>query len=90
MKKRIIVKVFGEVQGVFFRVGVREKAEELRLVGWVRNVADGTVEILAEGEEGNLKKLISYCKEGPRFAKVERVEVEWEEASGEFGEFMIR
>jgi len=90
MKKKIIIKVFGDVQGVFFRTFVKEKASELGLVGWVRNAKDRMVELLAEGEEENLKKMIDYCKEGPKFAKVDRTEVKWEEAVGEFQEFMIR
>jgi len=90
MIKQIILKVYGIVQGVFFRTFVKAKADELRLVGWVKNAADGSVEVLAEGDEENLKKLIGYCKEGPKFAKVNRVEINWAEATGEFGEFMIK
>ena len=90
MKKGLVLKIYGEVQGVFFRAFVKERADELGLLGWVQNAADRTVQILAEGEEENLKKLISYCKEGPRFAKINNVEIKWAEASGEFGGFMIR
>lgn len=90
MKKRVIIKVQGTVQGVFFRASVAEKAKELGLNGWARNAADGTVEILAEGEEENLKQLIKYCQGGPEFANVQRVEVKYEEANGEFSRFMIK
>jgi len=89
MLKAINVIIHGNIQGVFFRAFVKEKADDLRLVGWVQNTSDGTVEILAQGREENLKKLIGYCKEGPRFAKIDRVEIKWEEASGEFDKFMI-
>jgi len=88
--KQIIITIYGRVQGVFFRDGVKREADKLNLVGWTRNTPEGTVEVLAEGEEENLKKLLDYCKEGPKFAKVEEVKVKWSEASGEFNEFMIK
>jgi len=90
MLKGIIIKIYGQVQGVFFRAFVKERAGELDLVGWVYNMPVGTVEIIAEGEEENLKKLIEYCKEGPKFAKVDRVEVKWMEAGGKFEAFEIK
>ncbi len=90
MIKRIIIKIYGSVQGVFFRVNCADEAKKLNLVGWTRNEPDGSVRILAEGEEDNLKKLVLYCQSGPKFAKVDRVEVGWSEATGEFVEFMIR
>jgi len=89
MTKRAVIKAHGLVIGVFFRAYVSKKAEELELVGSVNNETDGTVKIISEGEEENLKKLIEYCKVGPKFAKVDRVEVEWEEASGAFNKFEI-
>lgn len=88
--KRVFLKISGQVQGVFFRVFVRDKAQRLSLVGWVCNAADGTVQVLAQGIEDNLKKLIKYCQDGPKFAKVDKVEVRWEEANGEFGNFEIK
>lgn len=90
MLKAVKVIIRGNVQGVFFRAQTKQKADELKLVGWVRNEKDDTVKILAEGEEENLKKLIDYCQEGPKFAKVEEVKIEWSEASNEFTEFTIR
>lgn len=90
MKKQVIIKVLGMVQGVFFRAFVEEKAKELGLVGWVRNEEKGTVKIVAEGQEEPLKKLIDYCQQGSRFAKVDKVEVEWLQATGEFSDFEIR
>jgi acylphosphatase len=90
MKKQVAIKIFGEVQRVGFRYFVYKKAMELGLVGWAQNEADGAVGILAEGEENDLKKLIEYCQAGPEFAKVDRVEVKWKEASGGLEEFMIR
>lgn len=90
MRKRVIIKVSGAVQGVFFRAHIFDKAQEILLVGWVFNEPDGTVKIVAEGEEEKLKKLIEYCKEGPKFAKIEKIKVKWEEAKNEFKEFEIR
>lgn len=90
MVKKIKIKVFGEVQGVFFRYSTKEKANQLELKGWVRNVEDGTVEIMAEGEEEKLKKFIDWCYIGPPAAKVEKMEIEWQEAEGEFEIFEIR
>lgn len=83
------LKIYGEVQGVFYRTQTKQKANELGLSGWVRNEPDGTVEIVAEGEEENLKKLIDFCYNVPS-ARVEKIDVGWEEARGECGEFKIR
>lgn len=90
MNKRAIIQVYGSVQGVFFRAFVLEKAKDLGLVGWVTNKPNGIVNILAEGDENSLKKLIQYCQSGPKFAKVDRVEVKWEEAEGEIKNFVIK
>jgi acylphosphatase len=86
-EKRVKVKISGRVQGVFFRLGTVKKARELNLAGWVRNVPDGTVEILAEGEKEALLELLDWCKKGPRLAQVEEVEPRWEKASGKFSQF---
>lgn len=88
--KRIEVKVYGGVQGVFFRQGVKDMAEELGLTGWVSNELDGSVKIVAEGEEENLQKLVDWCKKGTNWSKVEDIKFEWQEASGEFSSFAIR
>ncbi len=75
--KNFKIKVSGKVQGVWFRQSTLDKARELRLAGTVRNMPDGTVEIEAEGEEPNLQKLISWCRQGPEHAEV--ADVAWEE-----------
>ncbi|MDP1629737.1 MAG: acylphosphatase [bacterium] len=90
MIKRLRVKVFGDVQGVFFRYAAEEKARILGLAGWAKNTDDGAVEILAEGDEKRLKEFLDWCYLGPPTAKVEKTEVEWEEATGEFKDFEIR
>ena len=77
MDVRAHIWIYGEVQGVFFRRTAKLKAEELGLVGWVRNRPDGGVEAVAQGPKTSVNKLIVWCKKGPPFAKVEKVEVEW-------------
>ena len=74
---RVRIKVFGQVQGVFFRHNAKQIAESLNLVGWVKNNPDSSVEAEACGEKENLEKFIVWCKKGPSFANVEKVEVNW-------------
>jgi len=90
MKSRAHVFIEGRVQGVFFRAHTKEKAEELNLSGWVRNLPDGRVEAVFEGEKSNIEKMIAWCHVGPPLARVEKVEVKWEEPKGEFEGFSIR
>ena len=90
MVKRVNLKIYGRVQRVFFRDSSRRKARKLGLVGWVKNESDSAVKIIAEGEERDLKKFIKWCYNGPILARVEKVEVEWEEARGEFEKFEIK
>ena len=74
---RVRIKVFGQVQGVFFRSNAKDVAEKLGLVGWVKNNPNGSVETLAQGTKENLGKFLTWCKRGPSGAKVDKVEVEW-------------
>ncbi len=83
------VIVSGEVHGVFFRQSTKELAQKLGLVGWVKNTADGTVEIMAGGEKNKLDQLIAWCRKGPPFAKVEKVKVEWKKNLEDFEDFSI-
>ncbi|MFX1274321.1 MAG: acylphosphatase [Promethearchaeota archaeon] len=76
MKKRIVIKVYGRVQGVFFRYTTRKIASRLGLTGRVKNMPDGSVFIEAEGPEEKLKELLKFSKKGPDRAIVERVEFE--------------
>ena len=85
------VIVYGCVQGVFFRAFASGRATELGLTGYVRNLPDGeSVEVVAEGERGQLEQLIGYLKIGPAAAKVERVVTNWSEYSGGYSRFSIR
>jgi len=70
--------IHGRVQGVGFRWSVMKKAKSLDLVGFVKNLFDGTVKVVVEGQEADLKKLLEYCKIGPWLAKVERLDETWE------------
>jgi len=89
VRVRAHVWISGRVQGVFFRAHTKEVAEKLGLTGWVRNLPDGRVEAVFEGEEDAVKEAIEWCKRGPPLAKVERVEVRYEEPTGEFKDFRI-
>lgn len=84
----IIVK--GKVQGVFFRATTSYKAKELYLKGWVRNLANGDVEIVAEGKKENLNKLVEWCKIGTSNSEVESVHTEHATYEGSFTEFQIK
>ena len=80
----------GLVQGVYFRANTKRVAEEHGVRGWVRNRPDGTVEAVLEGEKEDVEKVIAWCHRGPWGARVDRVDVEWEEYKGEFRDFSIR
>ena len=75
-RARAIVR--GRVQGVFFRAEASSRARSLGLVGWVRNVPDGTVEAVFEGEQEHVDSMLHWCEHGPAGARVESVDVEWE------------
>lgn len=87
--ERVRIKVNGRVQGVFFRAHTQEKAASLGLTGWVRNTENGGVEALAEGDKKSLEALLLWCHKGPPSAKVNSVDVEWANATGEFKNFRV-
>lgn len=89
-KGRVHLVIRGKVQGVFYRASAREKATELELTGWVRNRADSTVEIVAEGERESLDALIKWCYVGPPDAYVTGADVDWEQYTGEFSGFLVK
>ena len=88
--KRLEATIYGHVQGVFFRDTTRRKAQARQITGWVRNEPDGTVRVVAEGEEEALRELLSFLQEGPSAARVERVQTEWKEGQNEFTRFRVR
>ncbi len=87
--KGIKIRVYGRVQGVFFRDTTRKVALQLGLTGFVRNEPDGSVYIKAEGPEDKLYELLEYAHRGPKYAKVERVDYEYQEAKNKFSDFEI-
>ncbi len=88
-KIRTHVFVSGRVQGVYFRKSTKKKAKKLNVFGWVRNLSDGRVEAIFEGEENMVEQIIDWCKKGPVFAKVEDMEAIKEEYKGEFSGFEV-
>jgi acylphosphatase len=90
MKKvRAHVVVDGRVQGVCYRLEARQAALERGVQGWVRNLPDGRVEAVIEGDEPDVKSMVKWCKAGPALARVTDVTLNWAPHTGEFGDFEI-
>lgn len=81
--------ITGHVQGVNFRMYTQQKARDLNITGWVRNRPDGTVEVLAEGEQDTLDQLHDWLHHGSPMATVDKVEATWDAAEGQFKSFEI-
>lgn len=89
--KRIVVRVIGTVQGVGYRYYVTEGAEKGNISGYVRNIPDGSVQVIAEGSEESLLMFIRYLRaSGEPVISVHHIEVEWGVPTGEFSGFLIR
>ena len=89
MNARARIWISGRVQGVFYRDHTRRWASLMGLSGWVRNLPDGRVEVLVEGEKAEIQNLEKRLREGPPLSRVEDVHTEWEEYTGEFFDFRI-
>ena len=87
---RVHLVIKGYVQGVFYRASTREKAVELGLKGWVRNLHDGNVEAVFEGPVDKIQQAVEWCHEGPLGAKVLDIEKKWQKYLGEFDGFHVR
>ncbi len=87
--KRVELLISGAVQGVGFRYHTYQKARQLQVVGWVRNLPDGRVQVLAEGESDIIDQLISELKSGPSFSQVQNIEIEWSEPTGQHSSFEV-
>lgn len=87
---RVRLTVKGRVQGVYFRASTVQQARHLGLTGWVMNRRDGSVEVLAEGPSDKLEELITWCRQGPPGARVEKVDLQRQDFRAEFVEFRIR
>ena len=88
--KRVHVHINGRVQEVFFRAETQRTAKSFNLTGWVRNIADGRVEAVLEGDDENVDKMLKWCHTGPPAAKVEEVLTEEEPYTSEFSDFSIK
>ncbi|MEK6758351.1 MAG: acylphosphatase [Deltaproteobacteria bacterium] len=85
VRARIIVE--GLVQGVYYRANTTEVSKKHGVCGWVKNNPDGTVEAVLEGEKEDVELVISWCRVGPMRARVDSVDVKWEEFRDEFDDF---
>ncbi|MEO0255348.1 MAG: acylphosphatase [candidate division WOR-3 bacterium] len=90
MKKRVHLLIYGRVQGVFYRAFTKEKADLYGIKGWVRNLRDGRVEAVGEGEEELLKEWIKDLWKGPELAIVKEINEEWSDNLENFPDFEIR
>lgn len=89
MKVKAHVIITGRVQGVYFRGNTRDEAKKYGVNGWVRNLPDGKVEAVFEGEKDAVDKAIEFVKHGPSYAKVTDLEVSWQDYTDEFTDFRI-
>jgi acylphosphatase len=83
--RRVRARISGSVQGVFFRASCVDRAKALGLSGWVRNASDGGVEAVFEGEDAGVESMLAWCRKGPPYAEVDRVEVVEEVPTGAEG-----
>jgi len=88
--KRVHVFISGKVQGVWFRAYTEAEAKKLGIKGWVRNLSDGRVEAVFEGEDTAVDKMVAWCYRGSPYSEVKNVEVIEEPYKGEFTDFKIR
>lgn len=89
MLQQLHLKIYGRVQGVWFRASAKKAADKLQLTGWTRNCIDGSVEVLAEGNRTDLEKFLAWCRNGPELAKVEKVEFDFQISAPSFHDFQI-
>lgn len=90
MKKNVHITINGKVQGIWFRANTKQKAEQLGITGWVKNIPNGSVEAIFEGEENCIKEMIDWCQHGPPQAKVENIEIKEQSITNGFDEFLIK
>lgn len=88
-KVRAHVLVAGKVQGVYYRQNTTEVAKANNVAGWVRNLEDGCVEAVFEGDEPSVRRVVEWCRRGPPKAVVENLDVKFEKYTGEFSDFRI-
>lgn len=87
--KRLRAIISGRVQGVWYRASTRDQAAAYGLTGWVKNLPDGRVEAVMEGDEELLRQMLAWCWQGPPNARVDAIEESWSPATGEFKGFKV-
>jgi acylphosphatase len=88
-KVRAHANISGRVQGVFFRMETKRAADRIGVYGWVRNLRDGTVEAIFEGNQDQVDTILAWCKKGPSNARVSDVKIDWQDYTGEFNGFDV-
>ena len=89
-RKRVHAFVIGRVQGVFYRSSAKSEAMRIGLTGWVKNLPDGRVELVAEGPPDAVDELLQWCYKGPAYSRVDRIEIQEETPTKEFNDFSVR
>lgn len=89
-KSRVKLLIKGIVQGVNFRYYTQREAQKRGVTGWVRNLADGSVAAVFEGEEGDVEEMVQWCRQGPPGARVNELVVQPEEYRGDYSSFSIK
>tara|TARA_B100000959_G_C14949515_1_gene611311 strand:- start:915 stop:1196 length:282 start_codon:yes stop_codon:yes gene_type:complete len=87
---RVHVYISGKVQGVFFRSYTKDKAQKEGLNGWVKNLTDGRVEIVLEGNKEKCEEMLQWCHKGSPSSKVENVEIYWDKPTNNYKHFNVR
>ncbi len=88
-KVRVHVVIEGRVQGVFFRASTRDEARARGLGGWVRNLTDGRVEAVFEGDKLVVENMLAWCRKGPSYAYVDHLEIDWQPYQGDLADFRV-
>lgn len=86
---RVHVLIEGRVQGVFFRASTRDEARARGLSGWVRNLADGRVEAVFEGDKAVVENMLAWCRKGPPYAYVDQIDIDWQPYQGDLVDFRV-
>ena len=86
----VYIKIFGRVQGVWYRSSTKQKADQIGVKGWVRNTMDGCVEAVFSSEQEKITELINWCKKGPPLSKVDNVEIRIQKTIEDFKDFKIK
>jgi len=86
---RIHLIVKGKVQGVGYRNNAKRRADQLGLRGWIKNLSNGSVEIIAQGSEKKIEEFVAWCQKGPIISTVEEVQIEKQEPDTDFWDFKV-